>query len=244
MGSKYKEIGNILCDENNCKEGYYNIEGFCFQCSIGSDYCDKCTYLPSIENNNEKEYKCQKCINNEYQISDDGRCHHCFILNCTKCHYPLDNNNPICDKCIYNNYVNSNGNCSYCHFDVKIPNGYCKVCSDDLTNYESGECHCDYSYTLKGISSCIPCPKNCGYCKYLNNNDNTECYTCKPGYTLNSKKKCVSCGDNCAYCNLDKQNNIICTSCFNGFYLNENKNCLICPNHCKSCRKNENGEIE
>ena len=243
-GSKYKEIGNILCDENNCKEGYYNIEGFCFQCSNGSDYCDKCTYLPSIENNNEKEYKCQKCINNEYQISDDGRCHHCFIKNCIKCHYPLSSNNPICDKCSYNYYINSNGDCSYCHLNVKIPNGYCKVCSDNLSNYESGECYCDYSYTLKGISSCIPCPKNCGYCKYLQYNDNTECYRCKKGYTLNSKKECVNCGENCEYCNLDKQENPICTSCFNGFSLNEDKNCLICPDHCKACKKNKNGEIE
>ena len=98
--SKYKEIGNVLCNENDCKEGYYNIEGFCLQCSIGSDYCDKCTYLPSLENQNDKEYKCQKCINNEYQIFDDGRCHHCYIYQCNQCHFSLDRN-PICDKCDY-----------------------------------------------------------------------------------------------------------------------------------------------
>ena len=28
--SKYAKITNIICD--NCKEGYYNIEGICIQC--------------------------------------------------------------------------------------------------------------------------------------------------------------------------------------------------------------------
>ena len=41
--SKYAETRNILCEEGGCKEGFYNIEGICFPCSVGDDYCTKCT---------------------------------------------------------------------------------------------------------------------------------------------------------------------------------------------------------
>ena len=45
-GSNYMErLRNVLCEENGCKEGYYNLDGICHQCSIGSDYCIKCTYI-------------------------------------------------------------------------------------------------------------------------------------------------------------------------------------------------------
>ena len=37
---------NVLCEKTGCKEGYYNLQGFCLQCSIGSDNCAKCTYEP------------------------------------------------------------------------------------------------------------------------------------------------------------------------------------------------------
>jgi len=40
--SKYSITRNVLCDK--CKEGYYNIEGICLQCSIGSPNCTNCSY--------------------------------------------------------------------------------------------------------------------------------------------------------------------------------------------------------
>ena len=41
-GSKINEINAVLCDK--CKEGYYSLDGFCTQCSIGSENCVKCSY--------------------------------------------------------------------------------------------------------------------------------------------------------------------------------------------------------
>ena len=164
-GSKYKEIGNILCEENGCKDGYYNLEGICLNCSIGSEYCKKCTYLAPYENG-IKEYECKECINDKYQVLDDGRCHRCSINNCAECHYPYLSKYPICDKCMPGYYINSNGTCSQCHYPVYIDNGKCTVCSDDLKNFESGNCTCNNSYILINHSSCISCPETCNKCYY------------------------------------------------------------------------------
>ena len=118
-GSKFKEIGNVLCEENKCKEGYYNLEGICLKCSVGSQYCEKCTYLSTYENG-EKEFRCQECINDKYQVSDyDGKCHPCYIDNCNECHYPFQSKNPICDKCKTGYYINSIGTCSECIVTIK-----------------------------------------------------------------------------------------------------------------------------
>ena len=95
--SKYEETRNIICEENGCKEGYYNIEGICFPCSVGDDFCTKCTYKPdktinsnhivSAEDTDLKYYTCQECISNKFKINEYGRCEHCFILHCLECHY-------------------------------------------------------------------------------------------------------------------------------------------------------------
>ena len=44
-GSNYIEKRNIICEENGCKEGFYDINGICFKCSYGSPNCSKCSYL-------------------------------------------------------------------------------------------------------------------------------------------------------------------------------------------------------
>ena len=43
-GSRYNETRNVLCSENDCKEGYYNLNGICKNCSEGSPGCLNCTY--------------------------------------------------------------------------------------------------------------------------------------------------------------------------------------------------------
>ena len=242
--SKYKEINNILCEENKCKEGYYNLEGICVQCSIGSEYCSKCTYLVPYKDSS-KEFKCNECINDKYQVLDDGRCHQCFINNCLDCHYPYLSKTPICDKCDNGYYINSNGTCSKCHYPIHINNGLCKVCSDNLNNFESGYCSCDLGYTLFNYSSCISCPENCEICIYNQTLKYLECKTCKYGYFLNSKNKCVTCGDNCNSCELDTEKNPICKSCFSGYMLTEDNKCSIkCSENCSHCQIDEKGQIE
>ena len=241
-GSKYKEIRNILCEENKCKEGYYNLEGICLKCSVGSQYCEKCTYIAPYQSN-IKEFKCTKCINNEYQVLDDGRCHHCSINNCNKCHYPSSSKNPVCDECRYNYYINSHGTCSEC-YNVGINKGYCNICSDDNQNYKSGKCYCNYTYILIPPSTCTSCPENCGNCNYNESTKQIKCTSCISGYSLNSENKCIKCGSNCNSCNFDTLQNPICKSCFSGYTLNEKKICIKCPDNCSYCKIHENNTIE
>ena len=43
--SKYNKISNVLCEENGCKEGYYNLDGICIECFKDSEHCTNCTYI-------------------------------------------------------------------------------------------------------------------------------------------------------------------------------------------------------
>ena len=238
---------NVLCEKTGCKEGYYNLQGFCLQCSIGSDNCAKCTYEPPNGTNSnstlENFFICQKCINNQYKIGNDGRCHKCYILYCQDCHYD-ENDKSVCDKCFSGYYVNSEKTCSLCHWPVYISGGICEVCSSDITDYKNANCLCYNHYTNDKSFGCRRCPSNCEHCYVDSNTDKTICYRCDIGYTLNSKGECVSCGDNCGYCYFDNNKNIICTACKPGFNMNEDRNCLVCPNFCKSCKKISNGSLQ
>lgn len=230
--SNYKEIRNVLCEPNGCKEGYYQIEGICFPCSVGSDFCKKCSYNPpnneinSINLTDSKYFVCEECINNKYKVNEYGRCIHCSIPYCISCHFD-SNGRDVCDECIYGYYINTWQTCSKCPCPVYITNGTCMICSDNIKDFSKSECWCNESYveTYNGI--CSKCPENCYSCNY--ENLNFICYKCKIGYILNSKKECISCGENCAYCTLDQNENPQCIKCLNGSYLNDDHNCLNCP---------------
>ena len=56
--SSYSDSGFAYCEE--CKPGYYNVEGLCYKCSRGSDECVECTYEKE-DNSDEKIFKCTKC---------------------------------------------------------------------------------------------------------------------------------------------------------------------------------------
>ena len=87
--------GDIFsCDENGCKEGFYNINGVCFKCDHNSPNCVKCNYLPpeGFTDSNERIFKCTECISNEYNITNNA-CHKCDIGNCTKCIYKDNSTN-------------------------------------------------------------------------------------------------------------------------------------------------------
>ena len=81
-----KMNGDIFsCDENGCKEGFYNLNGICFNCSVGSSGCKIYSY--TLNEKNEHEYYCSVCLNNEYILNSQGKCQHCSINFCRKCHY-------------------------------------------------------------------------------------------------------------------------------------------------------------
>ena len=233
----------VMCNENDCKEGYYNLNGICFKCSEGLDSCKKCSTI--LKSNGEKEYRCDECLNNEYIINDYGQCIHCSLDHCKKCHYTNVTGIYMqeCDECDSGYFVNRNKTCQKCYLhSVSIPNGDCDVCTDDPEDLEFGSCRCDYRYTKKNHSSCIKCPQNCDYCTYDNQTHKTNCTSCYSGYVINSEKTCTFCGEGCEYCYLSNNSEPICTDCYSGTFVSYN-NCLICPDGCKACEYNDKNQI-
>ena len=126
---------------------------------------------------------CTRCENNEYRITESGKCEHCYLYNCEKCHYDSKNNTKVeCDKCKEEYYKNFEGYCKKC-YEVYIGNGYCRSCSDNNTNYMIGSCRCYDGYALVGYAKCVSCPKRCNYCIYNNNTNDFECLRCSDYYT-------------------------------------------------------------
>ena len=77
------------------KEGYYNLEGFCYSCLKGAIGCKKCTVLFINNKMEEKIYKCTEYLNDEYRLdANNNNCYHCGMNNCQKCHYITYNNEP------------------------------------------------------------------------------------------------------------------------------------------------------
>ena len=228
---------NIICDKDGCKEGFYNLNGICIKCYETGYYpCKTCTI--SLDKDNYKKYNCTKCLSNSYILTSYGECLGCYISYCNKCHYD-DLSEKICDECREGFYPdNSRQRCKECHDSIEISNGHCKICSDNLNDYESGQCWCDTFYTLKDHSTCVKCPENCHNCKYNNKTNKIECISCEQGYTITPQKTCSYCGDGCQFCSLSENLSPNCLLCFSQKFLNNNK-CLICPENCISCDINQ-----
>ena len=230
-GTDYINSRFISCEKGGCKEGYFNIEGICLNCSEGSPHCINCTYEVQ-EEATEGNFICHECESNEYIINRFGECEHCKIDNCEICHYEK-NTREECDKCISGYYKTSYGECKNCRY-VDIYWGICYICSDNDTDYENGECWCYSGYTFVNNSICVPCPEGCSRCIINNKTNNLECINCYSNYVLNNSKSCINCGNGCESCTLDENNKPICISCYSGTFLDYNK-CLICPDGCSKC---------
>ena len=59
-----KKTRNVFCEEDGCKEGYFNLNGVCMTCSEISPGCSKCVKeeTSNVENRN---FKCTECLNDE-----------------------------------------------------------------------------------------------------------------------------------------------------------------------------------
>ena len=231
-GTNYKKTRNVFCEEDGCKEGYFNLNGVCMTCSEISSGCSKCVKeeTSNVENRN---FKCTECLNDEYFLDQYDGCEKCKLPNCKKCLYNKDRGLVECDICEENYYRNSDGKCTECYY-VYIYGGYCKVCSENETEYHSCSCY-DYSgYTKNGSDSCIDCQEGCSECKYDNKTKSTECINCYSNYVFDSDKNCIYCGNECTECELDEKNNPICKNCYSGTFFGENE-CLICPSGCEKC---------
>ena len=51
-GTNYIDTRFAFCEKEGCAEGYYNLNGICTNCSIGSPHCKNCTYEVSEQETN------------------------------------------------------------------------------------------------------------------------------------------------------------------------------------------------
>ena len=223
--SDYSHSGFAYCSE--CKDGFYNLEGICHNCSIGSDFCSNCTYEPEVEGGS-KIFKCTKCLNDEeYILNEHHYCTSCnsLLRNCKKCHFINPSiSQPICDECYSGYYLDSNGNCQECGYTY-ITGGRYYSCGKIYYYCDSGYIHVE--------NSCLKCPSNCDYCKYNSETKKAECSMCETGYVLTSKRdQCIYCGSGCQTCILNENNAPICTKCDSNTFLGDN-HCLTCPSECR-----------
>ena len=230
-GTNYEKDGFPFCEKEGCKEGYYNFDGQCKECSKESQGCGKCSYdVP--ENMTEGEFKCLECESDEYLLTDSNKCEKCRISFCDKCHY--NGTKEECDKCQDNFYINSEGECSRCR-TIYINGGKCTSCSDNDADIVEDSCYCDPKYAQDSNSNCFICPDNCHDCDYNETIKDTKCIKCYKGYTLNNKGKCIPCVEGCSYCDYnEKDDNTICLSCNNGLLFSNN----TCPTLLQHCDNN------
>ena len=234
-GSNYAKSKFPFCERNGCKEGYYNLNGLCTKCSEESPHCSKCTYEMN-EDKTKGKFICQKCESEEYGLTQLGTCQLCSMENCKSCHYN-DNSKVECDQCVNNYYKSSNGECKKCR-EVSISRGWCLICSDNNTDYDSGSCYCNGGSIKVGQSHCEKCPYNCKKCEYNYTLNTTQCLDCYDNYVLNKDKTCTYCGNGCKRCSINEKYEANCTWCYSGTFLEYNK-CLICNDGCSLCEINQ-----
>ena len=236
---------DLTCDEFGCKEGFYSIDKkTCVNCnSFNSLYCAKCSNLPpegkTALETDQRIFQCNECISNQYRIQSDGKCRLCRIRNCASCHYLENSNKAVCDICDYDYYVR-NGNCIRCGRSY-INNGYCRICTDDPTDYDHIYCYCNSYYTHNTPRTCVRCPNSCSWCTYDQSLGRTRCRSCFRGFAVNSQGYCTYCGIGCLHCSINSNGYPICSFCGAGYNL-INGTCYNCPSNCEKCHY-ENGEF-
>ena len=235
--SKDSDTGMVLCE--NCKTGYYSINGICTLCSIGSPNCIRCSYKAS-PGSTQKIYTCLECINDEYAVSViDGICRQCPLpQHCSKCRYPPGSHESTCILC-QSGYYLYNGVCYQCSYQNKIiTGGICShyYCPNSSDHNKIGICNCNYGYILTPQYTCISCPSNCEQCEY--NQGAAKCIKCLYNYALSPQNTCTHCQSNCLSCYYD-QNILKCSICETRYAL-LNYQCSSCGAHCISCNFDQN----
>ena len=160
--------GIFKCDEFGCKEGYYSLDkSVCWNCGFGSPNCAKCSNLPpapyNADETDKRIFTCNECTDTtNYRIFDDGRCHHCYKQNCSLCHFYEDTTKSVCDRCFYDHYL-CGEDCKKCpHYPIY--RGYCRQCTDDITDYDNIFCYCNATYYQSSPRTCTDCPTGCYSC--------------------------------------------------------------------------------
>ena len=231
-----KSERNVKCEENKCKEGYYELyPGTCAICSFLFEECTKCSYEYNDTQSQEKEFKCLDCSNYYYLSSDGNECKYCYLDYCDKCL-----NETFCKECESDYVLYPNGKCKYyddnCRkaiYSAEKESPICLECSTDYVLYPNGSC-IYYGYG----SGC----KNAIYSK----EDKIICLECDNYYVLYPNK---TCHDYDYYCEdlvySEEKGKGICLKCKEGYFLDKNDKCSYCNTyqydyskdfyHCNKC---------
>ena len=237
--SRYENDRFVYCNDE-CKEGFYNLNGICFNCTKGSPGCKICNVTEIEGNQIDYKYTCQECLNNEYRLDKFGTCEKCKMDHCLKCEFTDDYSNKTCIQCESDYYLSSDQTCKRCHHNIYIGNGYCTVCSDNETDLESAiSCYCYSNSALNENKTCSFCNEGCINC-IIREDKTPYCLQCRSG-TFVKENECLICPEGCNTCILDDNNQTICTSCYSEYALLNGK-CEFCCSGCKNCIIKENNK--
>ena len=241
--SYYENDRMAYCEENGCKEGYAELMGLCINCSLESEGCKRCS-MEMRTDSDQPDYKfsCEECLSDEYKMNENGFCEKCQIDHCLDCRF--NNSKQECLECESDYYyISSDKTCKRCYEYTHIPDGNCRVCSDNHTDFEHAKCYCDTGYILNKNNTCSFYIEGCiGFIEGKDNN--ISCFQCVSGYVLD-EQKCLKCPDGCDSCYVDNSNQTICTSCYSNYAFNSNNTCTYCEyinysgDGCERCRYNE-----
>ena len=233
-----KENGVKICvkisehqELKNCESGIIISEEeknyTCNKCMNNSDF---------VFDNNLKKNVC-KCVDGYYFDNSQQKCRRCTELNkgCLKCEVDQSFNgyNYInCEDCDINYVKDKYGTCIYC-------NDYCTEC---IINEENEKVCIKYKepYFLTNTSEIKKCKdyiQNCGVCSYKDE-DKTElkCDKCLDNYFINKNGDCVECYENnevnsgCLLCTNDEEKikNIKCDKCKTNYFMTKDNICEFC----------------
>ena len=78
-GSKFENHRFAYCDKNECKPGFYYLEGLCLNCSLLFPGCKNCysTEIQIADNQIDYNFTCQECLSNQYKKNEFGVCQKC-----------------------------------------------------------------------------------------------------------------------------------------------------------------------
>ena len=161
----------LLCEENKCKEGYFEIlPGQCELCEKTIASCSKCSYivnddlsLAMIKPIRQRKLICNECSNNNLFYLNNV-CYKCdeIFSECAEC--INENNNIKCKKAKNGYYINKNGkikkcenHCNECVLDSDTQKVKCLKINNNkfFINSEGAVKFCSDEY--EGIKECQEC---------------------------------------------------------------------------------------
>ncbi|KAL4438373.1 hypothetical protein ABPG74_009412 [Tetrahymena malaccensis] len=256
------------CSKNNdpysctsCKDGWYLLDGKCYQCSDRCQTCEKNATLCTSCNN-------QYFLENNECIQCHNSCLTCFGIstNCTSCQqgFSKDPMTGLCInnglQCKSNEYLDKYYQCQKCEQPCASCYNFPDKCHSCISGYiynsQTFQCEqynpaCYEGEYLDFDNKCRYCDPICATCELYSN----RCTSCKSGFTLskyycyedkcpdgsfiNQYGRCQKCSSSCKKC-INQYDN--CTECANGYIYNARKQtCVLkqtqqkCHNTCKQC---------